>query len=388
MPTLARHVSRQRAGSDILIQVLVRLANLGLGTVVTALVVRTLGTSLYGQWSTTFVVLGLVGFFGTFGIEEIAVREAARDPEEEFEWLGAVMMVRLMSLLPVMVCAVAAVVLLHESTEMLIAGLIMVMVMPFGGFSAMALIFRLRVDNRIPMLVLTIRSVLWGAAVLVVYLNHGNMIELAIALVLTNLVGTMVQLLAARRLAGRWARPTSKHLRPLVRNALPVGITGLLVIAYGRIDQVIVFMIQGSKAAGLYGAVYLLMDSTHFLPGSILTTMSPVIAAAWPHDPDRMRRAARMTLELLCIGSFGALAFATVAAEPIVRLIFGEEFIEAASVLPVLAGAFVLMSLGYLTDNLVLVLGKQRRRGQSGTACARPWQCLYQIHEAVGRQFR
>jgi O-antigen/teichoic acid export membrane protein len=362
MPTLARNVTRQRAASDILMQVVVRVANLALGVVVTGLLVRTLGAKGYGEWGTAFVVLGLVGFFANFGVDGIAIREAAREPENEFEWLGSVMMLRLILLAPVMLVAVLAIVLLHTSEAMLIAGVIMIVAMPFGGIGAIGLIFQLRVDNRVPMLVLSIRSVLWGAAVLAIFLSHGGMIELAIALAVTNSLGSIVQALAARKVAGAWPRPTRKRIRPLLQRAIPVGISGLLVIAYGRIDQAIVFTIKGAREAGLYGSIYILLDSAHFVPGSVLTTMSPVIAAAWPHDPARMRRAARLTLELVCIGSFGALAFATVAAGPFVRLIFGGQFAAAASILPVLGGAFVLICIGYVNDNLVLVMGKQKRR--------------------------
>jgi O-antigen/teichoic acid export membrane protein len=361
MSTLARHATRQRAASDILMQVVVRVANLALGAVVTALLVRTLGRAHYGQWSTTFIVVGLVAYFSTFGIEEIAVREAAREPEQERDWLGSVMLARLLALGPVTLAALAAVVVLHESNEMLIAGTILVLAMPFGGISAIGLMFRLRVDNRVPMLVLTLRSVLWGAAVLVAYLEHAGMVVLAIAMVSTNLMGTAVNVVAARKLLGSWLRPSKKYLRPLVSRSIPLGISGLLILAYARIDQVIVFTIKGGAAAGLYGSIYMLLDSSHFVPGSILTTMSPVMAAAWPRDPARLLRTARMTLELLCIGSFGALAFAAVASRPVVRLIFGPEFLAAASILPVLGGAFVLICFGYLNDNLVLVLGKQKR---------------------------
>jgi O-antigen/teichoic acid export membrane protein len=362
MPTLARHVTRQRAASDILMQVAVRVANLALGVVVTALLVRTLGTKGYGEWGTAFIVLGLIGYFANFGIEEIAIREAAREPESEFEWIGSVMALRLIVLVPVMAAALVAIVLLHTSQAMLIAGVIMVVAMPFGGISALGLIFQLRVDNRVPMVILTIRSVLWGAAVAIIYLGHGGMVALAASLVITNSVGSIVQALAARKLVGRWARPNRTYIGPLMRRAMPVGVSGLLIIAYGRIDQTIVFSIKGPREAGLYASVYILLDSAHFVPGSILTTMSPVMAAAWPHDPARLRRAARLTLELMCVGSFGALAFATVAAVPVVRLIFGAGFVEAASILPVLGGAFVLICFGYVNDNLVLVLGKQKRR--------------------------
>ncbi len=361
MPTLARHATRQRAASDIVMQVVVRIGNLALGVFVTALVVRTLGSAGYGQWSTMFAVLALVGYFTNFGMEGVALREAARHPEIEHEWIGAVIMLRLLLLGPVMAVAFAAILLLPHTEEMLIAGAIMVVAMPFGGVGALGLLFQLRVDNRVPMLVLTLRSVLWGAAVLVIHIQHGGMIAFSAALVLTNLVGSVVQTVAALRLVDRWPRPSRKHVRKLMMVSLSIGIAGLLVIAYARIDQVIVYTIRGSHEAGLYAAVYNVIDQSHFVPISVLTTLAPVLAASWPADPARLLRTARLTAEMLSVASFGGLAFAIVAAEPVVRLIFGAPFVEAAPALPVLSGAFVLICYGYLNGNLLLVLGLQNR---------------------------
>jgi len=361
MPTLARHATRQRAASDILMQVAVRIVNLAIGVLVTALVVRTLGKVGYGQWSTVFIVLGLLAYFANFGMEGVALREAAREPEDELEWIGAVMMLRLLMIVPVMCASVIAVLLLQQSQQMLVAGLILIIAMPFGGISALGLIFQLRVDNRIPMLVLTLRSILWGAAVLVIWRDDAGMVALAIAMVSTNMIGSIVQALAARRMFGRWPRPSRTRIRPLVKIGLPLGIAGVLVISYARIDQVIVFAVAGSAEAGLYGAVYNMLDQSHFVPISILTTLAPVLAAAWPADPERLMRTARLTAELLAIASFGALAFATAAAEPIIRLIFGAEFVSAAPALPVLGLAFVLICFGYLNGNLLVTLGMQQR---------------------------
>jgi O-antigen/teichoic acid export membrane protein len=104
--TLAREATKQRAASDIVMQIVVRVVNLGLGVVVTALVVRTLGRAGYGQWSTLLVVTSLLGYFATFGMEEAAMREAARSPEHEFEWLGAILALRLMVLGPLLAVSV------------------------------------------------------------------------------------------------------------------------------------------------------------------------------------------------------------------------------------------------------------------------------------------
>jgi len=361
MPTLARHATRQRAAHDILMQVVVRIANLAAGVFVTALVVRALGAAGYGQWSTLFVVLGLIAYFANFGMEGVALREAARAPEHEHEWIGSVITLRLLVVAPVMLASLGADVVMAQSQEMLIAGVILIVAMPLGGISALGLLFQLRVDNRVPMVVLTLRSVLWGIAVVIIYFRGGGMVALAIAMVTTNLIGSIVQVLAARRLHTRWPLPTRKHVGALVRVGLPVGISGVLITAYARIDQVIVFGLVGSKAAGLYAAVYNLLDQSHFVPISILTTLAPVLAASWPADRARLLRTARLTAELLAITSFGALAFACVCATPVVRTIFGPEFVAGAPALPVLGAAFVFICFGYLNGNLLLVLGLQGR---------------------------
>lgn len=361
MSPTASTATRQRAAHDVLMQVVVRILNLALGVVVTALVARALGSAGYGQWSTIFAVLGLTGYLMSFGAESIVVREAAREPENEREWLGAMLAMRLLALGPTMLSSLVILLVIEQSHTMLLTGLILIVCMPFDGVGVLQLVFQLRVKNRVPMVVLTIRSVLWAIAVFFIYEGKGGMVALAIALVVTNLAGSVVQTLAALRVLERWPRPSRARLRELVREALPLGITGMLVIGYGRIDQVIVLKVSGSRAAGLYGAVYGVLDKAHFVPISVLVTLSPIMAAAWPSDPARMLRAARLTAELMAITSLGALAFASVTATSLVRLFFGADFTAAASALPILGAAFVFICFGYLNGNLLIVLGLQRR---------------------------
>jgi O-antigen/teichoic acid export membrane protein len=358
----AAQVSGQRAARDIVTQVIARVGNLALGVVATALLARTLGSAGYGQWSTVLGVLALVGYFASFGMETVAVREAARYPEAEHEWIGAVMFLRFLLLGPVIAFSALAVVLLHHNNQMLVAGLILVVTMPFNGVGALQLVFQLRVKNLVPMIVLTLRSVLWTAAVIVIHFGGGSMVALAIALTATNAVGSVVQALAALRAAPYRPRPSRRRVGLLVRQGLPVGLSGVLVIAYARIDQLIVFSLRGSRPAGLYGSVYNLLDQSHFIPLSILTTLAPIMAASWPADRERLLRTTQLSAAMLAVTSFGALAFAGAAATPLMRLFYGREFLAAAPALPILGAAFIFICFGYLNDNLLVILGLQKRR--------------------------
>ncbi len=244
---------------------------------------------------------------------------------------------------------------------MLVAGLILVAALPFDVMSVMGVVFQLRVDNRVPMIALTLKSVLLAVAVGLISWQGGGLVAWAVALAVTNVLGSLLTALAALRVGASRPRLVFGLVGPLTRTAIPLGIGTLLIVFYAQIDQVMVYSLAGSRAAGLYGAVYNVLNQAHFVPISLLTTLSPIIAASWPGERERMLRAVRLSAEFLTIGSLGALAFVIVAATPLVRLFFGSSFTAAAPALPVLGGAFVFICFGYLNGTLLLVLKLQRR---------------------------
>jgi O-antigen/teichoic acid export membrane protein len=147
----------------------------------------------------------------------------------------------------------------------------------------------------------------------------------------------------------------------LLRVGLGVGAAGVMVTLYVRLDQVLVFELAGSVQAGLYGAAYRILDTIQFIPISVMTTLFPLIATAYPRDRERVRRLLQLAGEYLTMASLPALAFTIVAAAPIVELLFGAQFARAAPALPILMGAFVSISFGYLAGNMVVILELQRR---------------------------
>jgi O-antigen/teichoic acid export membrane protein len=148
---------------------------------------------------------------------------------------------------------------------------------------------------------------------------------------------------------------------PLVRTAVPVAIAAFLSLAYARIDQVLVFLLAGSRDAGLYGAVYRMFDTIHFIPMAVMTTLTPLLARALVDDPPRVRAILEQAATYLCVASLGIFAVTLAAAKPIVRLLFGDEFAASAPALPVLMGAFVVVSFGYLIGTMIILARLQRR---------------------------
>ena len=354
--------TRGRALSDVLIQIATRVGNLALGVVVTVLLVRTLGAKGFGEWMTIFSILGLLGYFTSFGLAAVAVREAAADPGHADDWVGALVMVQVLMAIPVTIAGVILLAVVSQGHTMFVAGLVLLAQTPIAIGSSLAVVHQLRMDNRVPMVLLTVNSVLWGAAVVVVDVLGGGLLALAIAMTATTAVTSVLQAILAVRLQPIRPRPSRAAMLRLIKVGAPLGIAGLLVLAYGRIDQVIVFGQVGATAAGQYGAAYRLLDQANFVPVAVLTTLAPMMAALWPADRARLLRVSTMAAELLSIGAFGALAFTLVGSSELMRALFGEGLVAGAGVLPVLTGAFVVICFGYLIDNVLLVIGLAQKQ--------------------------
>jgi O-antigen/teichoic acid export membrane protein len=335
--------------------------NLGLGVVVTALVARALGDAGFGQWSTILVVVQLIAYFTSFGVESVVIREATADPDREGEWLGAMLILRSLLSVPAILVGLVVVLLLQESTAMLVAGVVLLVQTPFNVGASLRVTHQLRVSNWVPMAILTLNSVLWGGAVVFIFVAGGGLVPLAIAMTATSILTATLQAIAAVKIARPNLRPSREATMRLARVGLPVGLSGLLVLAYARIDQLLVFAIAGSTAAGLYGAEYRIVEQAHLVPVSVMTTLMPILAAAWTVNRERALRITWLAAEYLTVASLGGLAVSLVVARPLTVLLYGEDFASAAPALPVLAGAFVFICFGYLTGNLVLIAGLQRR---------------------------
>lgn len=354
-------LSRRRTTLDVAVQLCGWPLNILLGIVAMVVLVRALGAQRFGEWSTIFAVADIAMAFVTLGLDEVSIRQMAAEPERESQWLAALVTLRTVLTVPVGLTALAVMLLTVHTGSGRLASVMVAGTILLSGPGALRLVFQLRVRNDVTMAVTTVQSVLWTAAVLAIAAVAGGIVALAGAFLAVQVLTTAAQAGLALRRIKLSLRGARRSWAPLARLGTLTGIIGLLTIAYGRIDQVIVFHLAGARAAGLYAAPYRILDRGQFLPISVLTTLFPIIASSWPGDPARVRRLLQRAAEYLAMATLPVLAFTIVAAGPVVRLLFGPAYAASTPALPVLMGALVAISFGYLFGYMVVVLRAQRR---------------------------
>ena len=353
-------VAPHRVAADVTIQIVGRLVNLALGVVVTVLLVRALGDARFGEWSALLAVVTLAGTLCDLGLLQVAVRHAAADPEGEPEWIGALLQLRLILSIPAFVLCAVVVVAISSNQHMLAAGLVLSATLLLAAPSALSAVFRLRVRNDLMIVAMTVQSVIWAGFVIAVFVGGGGLVVLAVGFLVAAIAYNLVTLAFGLRHGRVRFEGARQRWREITRIGVPIALGSVLILGYGRIDQILVLVLAGPEDAGRYSAVYRVLDQSQFVAVSVSTTTFALLAATFTSDVPRFKELLQVTTELLIAFSLGALVFSLAYAEPFVVLLFGQDFAPAAPALPVLLATLVLVSLGYVVGSLVIFTERQR----------------------------
>jgi len=358
----ATRVGSRRVVTDIVAQIGGQVVNIALGIVTTVVIVRALGADQYGQWATILAVIDLIATFGNFGLENVAIRFATQEPEREGAWVGATTSLRLAIAVPMIAAFVVAIAILASEGEMLVTGLLLSLLYLTGAISTLRIVFRLHVRNHITVAFTTLTSVLWAGSVIAIAALDGGMVAFAIAFLSVSIVVNLaLAAIALRTIPVQW-RGARRMWGRLLRIGIPVGIAGTLTFTYGRIDQILVYELAPNAAdVGIYAAMYKILDNAGFVPMSVMVTLFPVMAGLFPSDPARLRRMMQIAIDYLTIVALGGLALTIVAAEPIVELLYGPDYVSGATVLTILVAAFIPICIGNVAGNMVIAMNLQRR---------------------------
>jgi O-antigen/teichoic acid export membrane protein len=170
--------------------------------------------------------------------------------------------------------------------------------------------------------------------------------------------------LAARLLGRRSLRPghlDRARARSIGRYALPLLVTNGAYTLYARVDVLVIGALLGTPAVGIFSAASRLTVPLGYVGQSFAQSVAPRQARSAAGD-DRDVGAFTASLRLLVLVQGLVVAVIVAWAEPIVRLLFGDDYAESATVLRWLAPYIFLHAISPLISVTVNYLGQASRR--------------------------
>lgn len=141
----------------------------------------------------------------------------------------------------------------------------------------------------------------------------------------------------------------------MLRDSWPLMLSGLVIMVYMRIDQIMIKELLGDREVGVYSAATRLSEIWYFIPVILTNALFPAIINA-KNTNGKLYLERLQLLYLLMVWVAVAIALPmTIFGDRIIILLFGREYSEAASVLRIQVWAGVFVFLGVASSNWFVI---------------------------------
>lgn len=321
---------------------------------------RLLGPADFGGISYAQTVTAFLMLVVALGLNAVVVKRLIDRPGEAVGTLGTAFALQLAATVVVMVATIATALSSGPGNPNALIVAIVACGLALRPSEVFRYWFEANVNARRAVIADSMAFLVSGSVKIAVLLAFRSVEMLAWTMVLEQLLGGLCLAVAYytdRTRPERW-RVNWAIARELVRHAWPLLLSGLAVALYMRIDQFVIMATNGAAETGMYNAAVRLSEIFYVLPTIVATSFFPRWQAMMGEYGDRHQMAVRSAMAGM-VGVSAVIALSlTIAAGPIVHLLYGDQYARAVPVLMVHAWTCVFVSMGilgnqwYLSHNL------------------------------------
>lgn len=323
-------------------------------------VARYLGPNQFGIFSYCVAFVAIFGSLAKLGLDGILVRNLVRDPASSDYYLGTAYWLKLGGA-SISLCAVATTLSFTvQDTNTTLYIFIIAIGLSFQSFEVIDFYFQSKVLSKFvagcKMIQLMISSIIKVCLVLVeAPLVWFVMICLFDQIFLAALFYFAYRMQGVGTFLRHFDLKIAKHL---LKDSWPLIFSGLVIMIYMRIDQVMIKQILTERDVGLYSAAVRISELCYFIPIIITNSLFPSIINAKKKNEYLYNQRIQSLYSLMFWTAIAIALPVSLCSDWLVVLLFGGAYQEAGRVLTVHIWAIVFVFLGvasgrwFISENL------------------------------------
>ncbi len=326
-----------------------KVVRMGVALFVGVWVARYLGPEQFGLYNYALAIVGLFSVFATLGLNSIVVRDLVRNPVAQGETLGTAFVLKLFGGSATCFLTVAtALILRPESTQTSLLVAVIAVGTIFQSFEVIDFWYQAKVESKYTVISKLISYLLINAIKIILLTIQAPLI--AFCLIWTGeraleAFGLAVCYHIQGNLITGW-RWSVQRAKVLLRESWPLILSGIVVMIYMRIDQIMLGDMVGEEAVGIYSAAVRISEMWYLIPTTIVSSTFPSIVKAKEISQKLYYERLQKLFSLLAALSYAISIPITLFSTQIVTLLYGSGYIESGSVLSVQIWAGLFVSLG------------------------------------------
>lgn len=333
-----------------------RLLRIAISFVVTIYVVRYLGPKDFGLYSYILSFSWLFASLSSLGLESITTREIVKNPAKKDEINGSVFFLRLVGSVVTIFLTGLTLIIIGEETYTAILILIASGSFIFQSFSVIEYYFRGTVEAKYNTYALSASVILSSALKILFIFLKAPLIYFVFAVVFEYIAlaaGLVLVYYSKKFSIFHWKY--SKNLAiSLFNDSWPLALSGIVVMVYMKIDQVLIKNMMSEEAVGFYAAAVRICEAWYFIPVTLCNAIFPAIVNAKNVSEEFYNNRMQKLYDLLAWLAIGIAIPVTLFSNQIIELLFGNEFSQSAPVLTIYIWAGVAVFLGVASSQYLI----------------------------------
>lgn len=345
-----------------------------LGFIFNVYIVRQLGDERLGLYSTALAYAGIFSIIGDLGMTQYVTREIARGRCQADEVFWDLVSIRLILSLIATILITASAYFVTSYQPNMVFGIFLVclgfFVHAFLGPVQIILSGHERIDqNSMLNTVVQVAFVTVGTLVLIKGQSfHSLIVATYIGIPVAALLGAII--IRRLNLASLRFRITPKNWLPMLKASLPFALITFTLMAATDLDTVLLSLLRSPEEVGWYKAAYNLTFKLLFIKGALLSTLHPQMSRYYGVSKERVGKTFNTAFKILWAFSFPIALGTTFLAEPLVVLLYTDEFIKSGLVLAILIWALPFLNLSSLCGSITVASDKEKNAAKVYLASA------------------
>jgi O-antigen/teichoic acid export membrane protein len=323
-------------------------------------VTRYLGPEQFGVFSYAIAIVALFGAIAKMGLDGIIVRDLVNHPDKRDTYLGTAFWLKLIgALLALVALAIAVQFTSNDATTnlyifIIASGLI------FQSFEVVDFYFQSKILSKYVSSVKLIQLALSSVLQLYFIFTQADLFWFVLVSLIDQIsLGIFLAFVYWRQKLGSFfGQFDLGTAKTMLRSSWPLVLSGITVMLYMRIDQIMIREMLGEREVGLYSAAVKLSEAWYFVPVIITSSLFPAIVNARKISELLYHARLQRLYTTLVWMAIAVAVPMTFLSDWLITLLYGEAYKDAAQVLIIHIWAGVFVSIGvasgswFISENL------------------------------------
>ncbi len=333
------------------------LLRMGVGLVVGVWVARYLGPEQFGVFSYALAFAVMFASFSGLGLEDIVIRDLVRDPACKEETLGTAFILKIVGGGISFIASIGAILVLrpadslnHWLVGIFAAGAI------FQAINVIEFWFNSQVQARYVVFAREAAFILCSSLKIILILDKASLIAfvwVSTIEIAVGSIGLVVAYTSRGNRLGNW-RASTARARSLLKDGWPLLLSGIVIMVYMRIDQVMLGEMAGSEEVGIYSVAVRLVEVWTFIPMAISWSVFPAIVEARTTSDELYYERLQKLYNLMAFSAYAIAIPVTLLSDWLVVTLFGKAYAQAGLMLALLIWANVFANLEIARSSFII----------------------------------